>query len=147
MDLDRIAFSPGGLRALISSVLQVKQTADGASSAVAGLGEDVAEMARLTAAELAGKQDKPTAVSVTIPATGWGSDSTAGYPKYYDISAAGVTARDRADIVIAPAGMSAAKECGLCPVCETLAEIIRVRAERVPAAAIAAAYWLEQGKE
>ena len=53
MDLDRIAFSPGGLRALISSVLQVKQTADGASSAVAGLGEDVAEMARLTAAELA----------------------------------------------------------------------------------------------
>ena len=92
MDLDRIAFSPGGLRALISSVLQVKQTADGASSAVAGLGEDVAEMARLTAAELAGKQDKPAAVPVTIPATGWGSDSTSGYPKYYDISAAGVTA-------------------------------------------------------
>ena len=147
MDLDRIAFSPGGLRALISSVLQVKQTADGASSAVAGLGEDVAEMARLTAAELAGKQDKPAAVPVTIPATGWGSDSTSGYPKYYDISAAGVTARDRADIVIAPAGMSAAKECGLCPVCETLAEKIRVRAERVPVAAIAAAYWLEQGKE
>ena len=147
MDLDRIAFSPGGLRALISSILQVKQTADGASSAVTGLGEDVAEMARLTAAELAGKQDKPAAVPVTIPATGWGSDSTAGYPKYYDISAGGVTARDRAEIVIAPAGLSAAQDCGLCPVCETLAENIRVRAERVPAAAIAAAYWLEQGKE
>ena len=46
---------------------------------------------------------------------------------------------------IPPAGMSAAKDCGLCPVCETLAEKIRVRAERVPVAAIAAAYWLEQG--
>ena len=75
------AFEPAAWGRLLSFLVQMKQTADGASSAVAGLGEDVAEMARLTAAELAGKQDKPTAVPVTIPATGWGSDSTSGYPK------------------------------------------------------------------
>ena len=91
------------------------------------------------------KQDKATAGSVTIPATGWGSDSTAGYPKYYDLAVSGVTASDRAELTLAPAALSTATACGLCPTCETLAGKVRLRAASVPAVAMAANYWIEKG--
>lgn len=83
--------------------------------------------------------------SVTIPASGWSSDSTATYPKYYDIAVTGVTDKDRASVDIAPAGMAAAVACGLCPVTETLADKIRIRAASVPSSSIAAKYWVEKG--
>lgn len=86
-----------------------------------------------------------SATSVTIPKTGWGSDSTATYPKYYDIAVSGVTASDRANVDIAPAALSTAAACGLCPTCETLAGKIRLRAVKVPAASMAATYWVEKG--
>jgi len=95
-----------------------------------------------------GKMDKTNAVAVTIPASGWSEDaSSASYPKYYDIAVAGVTANDRAEITIAPGSLDTAKACGLCPTNETLAGKIRVRATSVPAAAIAAEYWISDGKE
>lgn len=139
------AFKEGGLNALFSSLIQIKGTVDDNTSAVSGLGQDFAEMVSLTTQELAGKQDKRSAVAVTLPVSGWGSDSTADYPRYYDITVSGVTARDRANVDIAPAALGTAAACGLCPTCETLAGKIRLRARTVPAAAIAAEYWIEKG--
>lgn len=140
-------FEPGGLSALLLNILQIKQTADESSSAVSGLGEDFAAFTEKVADNIAAKQDKPKATSCTIPKTGWESDATSGYPKYYDMPVTGVTAKDRVEITLAPAGLSTAVKCGLCPTCETLEGKVRLRATSVPEAAIAAEYWIEQGKE
>ena len=93
------------------------------------------------------KADKLKSASVTIPVSGWKSDSASGYPYYYDISALGVTASDCVSVVIAPSSQQAAAKCGLCPTNETLAGIIRVRSSSIPPSAISAQYWVEQGKE
>lgn len=101
-----------------------------------------------TAAQLLGDigaAKKPLSGSVTIPTTGWSSDSTATYPKYYDIAVTGVETSDRANIDIAAASLSAAVTCGLCPVTETLAGKIRIRAASVPTAALTANYFVEKG--
>lgn len=94
-----------------------------------------------------GKVGKTNAVPVTIPVTGWTRDSDASYPQYYDIEVTGITAKDRAEITIAPGSLDTAEACGLCPTNETLAGRIRVRAASIPQVAIAAEYWLENGKE
>ena len=92
------------------------------------------------------KADKSEGVAVTIPATGWSQDSGA-YPYYYDLAADGVTAKDRADLALAPASIAAAIACGICPATETLAGVIRVRAAKVPAAEMSGEYWICKGKE
>ena len=93
------------------------------------------------------KADKPKAVSVTIPVSGWKSDSSGDYPKYYDILTKDAAIGDRTDIVIAPSSLKSAKSCGLCPTSETLAGIIRIRATSVPSENISAEYIIEKGKE
>lgn len=94
------------------------------------------------------KADKAEATAISIPTTGWSEDADGGsYPYYYDIVVAGITANDRAEITIAPGSLDTAKACGLCPMNETLAGKIRVRATSVPEAIIAAEYWIEDGKE
>lgn len=93
------------------------------------------------------KANKAEAVGITIPATGWQSDSGGDYPHYYDITAEGVTASDRAEITIAPGSLGTAKTCGLCATNETMAGKIRVRAINVPTEAISAEFWIEDGKE
>lgn len=94
------------------------------------------------------KADKSGAVSFLIPADGWNIDEAAeDYPYYYDLAVTGVTAKDRATITIAPDGMSAAISCGICPTNETVAGAIRIRSNGIPADAIRAEYWLDQGKE
>lgn len=93
------------------------------------------------------KADKQASVSITIPTTGWGIETSNSYPNYCDIPVAGVTAKDRVDIVIAPGSMDTAIDCGLCPTNETQAGKIRVWARTVPAGAISAEYRLSQGKE
>lgn len=40
------------------------------------------------------KADKVNIMSLTIPASGWSSDSTAGCPYYLDIPVSGLTAND-----------------------------------------------------
>lgn len=90
------------------------------------------------------KQSKPLKGSFTIPTSGWSTDTTTGYTKYYDIAVTGVTVNDRAEVIIAPGGVNAAAACGMCPVSETLAGKIRIRATRVPTSAIAAEYWIEK---
>lgn len=94
------------------------------------------------------KADKPGSTEITIPTTGWTEDeSVAAYPVYYDIVVEGATAKDRASVVIAPGSQEAAIACSMCPTCETLANVIRIRAGSAPASAISAEYWLEQGRE
>lgn len=93
------------------------------------------------------KANKGETVSITIPITGWSSDSSSSYPQYYDIAVSEVTANDRAEITIAPGSIDIAQACGLCPTNETLAGKIRVRSTKIPTEAISAEYWLENGKE
>ena len=50
-------------------------------------------------------------------------------------------------ITIAPGSLGTAKTCGLCATNETMAGIIRVRSTSIPAAEIAAEFWIEDGKE
>ena len=94
------------------------------------------------------KADKQNTKAITIPTTGWGIDENSeDYPSYCDIVVAGITAKDRVDIAIAPNSQAAAIACGMSPTNQTLAGKIRVWAKTAPAAAISAEYWLNQGKE
>lgn len=102
-----------------------------------------------------GKENKVSPVSITIPAEGWtseeidetGEETEASYPFYYDVAAAGVTAKDSVDVTIRRASLDAAVGCGLCPTCETVEGKIRLRAMKAPAKAMAAEYRLRSGKE
>lgn len=93
------------------------------------------------------KLDKPQAVAVSIPATGWQTDEAedAAYPLYCDISVSGLTSVDIADVRIAPDSQPAAIACGLCATSETLAGVIRLRAVSAPAEALAAEYVITKG--
>lgn len=93
------------------------------------------------------KLDKPQAVAVSIPATGWQTDEAEGaaYPLYCDISASGLTPVDIADVRIAPGSQPAAIACGLCATSETLAGVIRLRAVSAPTEALAAEYVITKG--
>ena len=93
------------------------------------------------------KLDKPQAVAVSIPATGWQTDEAedAAYPLYCDISVSGLTPVDIADVRIAPGSQPAAIACGLCATSETLAGVIRLRAASAPAEGLAAEYVITKG--
>lgn len=93
------------------------------------------------------KLDKPQAVAVSIPATGWQTDEAedAAYPLYCDISVSGLAPVDIADVRIAPGSQPAAIACGLCATSETLAGVIRLRAVSAPAEALAAEYVITKG--
>ena len=93
------------------------------------------------------KLDKPQAVAVSIPATGWQTDEAedAAYPLYCDISVSGLTPVDIADVRIAPGSQPAARACGLCATSETLAGVIRLRAASAPTEALAAEYVITKG--
>ena len=126
----------------------LKACAEEARDYAGGLVAKLAKTATEAIEELEqAKADKAQSVAITIPATGWASDSGGDYPHYYDIAAEGVTANDRAAITIAPGSLGTAKTCGLCATNETMAGKIRVRAIQVPAEAISAEFWIEEGKE
>ena len=93
------------------------------------------------------KLDKPQAVAVSIPATGWQTDEAedAAYPLYCDISVSGLAPVDIADVRIAPGSQPAAIACGLCTTSETLAGVIRLRAVSAPTEALAAEYVITKG--
>ena len=93
------------------------------------------------------KADKPLGVVFSLPASGWEEDAAAeAYPMYYDFAITGVTAKDRASVVLAPASQATAIACGLCPTNETIAGKIRFRADTAPAEAISAVYYLDKGR-
>ena len=90
--------------------------------------------------------ENPKSTAVTIPTSGWGSDSDPDYPKYYDIAVSGITANDRASIDFPMSSEALVKACGMWHTNQTLAGKIRIRAKKVPTAAISAQYWVEKGK-
>lgn len=91
------------------------------------------------------KSDKVKVVSVSIPITGWNSDS-GSYPNYYDIAVEGVTKNDIAEVTVTLASMDIAVSCGLCPINETLAGKIRIRAKTVPTSEMKVEYVITKGK-
>ena len=94
------------------------------------------------------KTDKRNAVSITIPTSGWVSDtSVSAYPYRYEISVSSITAKDFVIINISPSSQATATACRLCPTNETVAGKIRIRAAKAPASSIAAEYWIEKAKE
>lgn len=103
------------------------------------------------------KADKGSAVQLTIPATGWildepneeaeDSEIEMLYPYHRDVPVQGITAKDRADVMIAPTSMEAARNCGLCNSNDTMAGKIRFWAVAIPSTAIKAQLWIGKGKE
>ena len=81
------------------------------------------------------KANKPRYFNITIPVSGWLSDSH-DYPKYYDIALENVTENDRVDIMIAPESMITALNCGFYGRTETSTGKVRVRAMTIPTEAI-----------
>lgn len=124
----------------------LKKCSEAAKTFAAGLVGDLGEAVASAIEELDGvKADKPETTSVTIPATGWiDIGDGAPYPKYYDISADGVTASDRADITIAPGSLDVARTAGLCPTNDSLAGKIRIFAKRIPSGDISAVCRIEK---
>ena len=62
------------------------------------------------------KTDKRNAVSITIPTSGWVSDtSVSAYPYRYEISVSSITAKDFVIINISPSSQATATACRLCP--------------------------------
>lgn len=133
--------------ALLNGLKRMIGMADANASAISGLGEDLAGMAVLTVDALDEKQDKSAAVQIIISPDEWTQEEAGPYPCTCDLPAPGVTAADRAEVVLAPESLLASVECGLCPICETIDGAIRLRAAQAPEGALKAEYWIHQGKE
>ncbi len=98
----------------------------------------------LTPANIGAAASNHTHVStgtVSVPTTGWGSDSTTIFPKYYDLSISGILATDRVDLIVAIASLDTALKCGLCGITEASAGKVRIRSRTLPTAAISLQYW------
>ncbi len=80
--------------------------------------------------------------TVSVPITGWGKDSTAIFPNYYDLAISGILATDRVDLIVAIASLDTALKCGLCGITESSAGKVRIRSRTVPTAAISLQYWV-----
>ena len=87
------------------------------------------------------KAAKVNVVSLSIPATGWATDSTTACPAYKDITVSGLTANDVVAVVVAPASTAIAHAAGLSTT-ESRAGVLRLRAQRAPTAAISAYYYI-----
>ena len=89
------------------------------------------------------KADKVDVKTLTIPNTGWGTDSTVtGYTAYVDVTVSGLTASDVVVVMIAAKSASVADAACLCGACESLADKLRIRAKHTPTAALSAVYYI-----
>lgn len=131
-------------------IINFQQAKNALQRCAARTDKGVTELAGITLEAMeeldAAKADKPLHAAVTVQTFGWSEDGATNYPKYYDIAVSGVTASDRADIVIAPGSLAVAVNCGFCPVTETRSDAVRVRAVSVPAAPISAQLWIQKGR-
>jgi len=110
-----------------------------------------AELAETTAAALTemqeNKQSAPISGSATILASEWNDDDNGAYSYYYDVVIAGVTDKDYPAVTVALESLEAARSCGFCPHCESLAGKLRLRAANAPTTNIQLEYWIEKGRE
>lgn len=133
---------------IIALVTHLKLVAQEAKKYAAGLASELSDATLEAMQEMDNaKADKISAVTVTISTDGWVEDGTwEDYPLRYDITAAGVTAADRADVILSPGSLSAATECGVCQTCETQNGKICIWARTAPAEALSAEYRITQGE-
>lgn len=74
---------------------------------------------------------------ITIPATGWTSDSgDAEYPYQYSLAVEGVTAASKAEVTLNSAGVVAASNCGLYPGIDTAAGKVIFKSYEIPTTAM-----------
>lgn len=133
----------------LTYINHLKACAEAARNFTNGLVANLAQTVTEAMQEMeAAKADKQASVSLTIPKTGWSDDAAStSYPKYLDITASSITAKDSVNIAISPSSMAVAIACGMCPTSETFSGKIRIRAKSVPSANIQAEYRLNQGEE
>lgn len=131
---------------IIALVTHLKQVAQAAKAYTDSL---ISETAKETIKAMdRAKVDKISAVAVTISTDGWVEDETwEEYPMRYDITAADVTATDRADIILSPNSLTAAMDCSVCQTCETQTGKICIWAKKAPAEALTAEYQIIQGEK
>lgn len=80
------------------------------------------------------KADRPSVFTASLPAADWSTGSgVAAYPYFCDLSCAGVTETDVAEVVLSPASQEVAAACGLCPTVETMTDRIRFYAKSATA--------------
>lgn len=79
----------------------------------------------------------------TVVPGAWKTDSYPTYSYYYDIPDDTVTGDDIATMQVDAASAPVAQACGMAPVTETLAKVIRIRASSAPTANISGEYRIE----
>ena len=96
---------------IIALVTHLKLVAQEAKKYAAGLASELSNATLEAMQEMdRAKVDRLSSVPVTIKADGWVEDETwEEYPMRYDITAADVTATDRADIILSPNSLTAAR--------------------------------------
>lgn len=139
-------FSDASLARLGEHLQSIKATADSAAS----LSGDVAELSQLTADALVEyntlletKQNMPTSGTLTIPTSGWSSDSGVGGRFKYKVTVAlaDLETTDTVELTLAnDTSVSAASTCGLSPWVESLTGSIRLRATKAPTASFTVNY-------
>lgn len=88
------------------------------------------------------KADKVSFGTLTIPASGWNTDSAVpGFTKYIDISVAGITSNDCIAVTVHPYYSDIARAAEFTAT-ETLAGKLRLRCKKVPSAAMSAQYYV-----
>ena len=131
----------------MSKIITIEQLRALASKTVGFTSKVVTTIAEALEEMADAKADKENCISVTIPITGWKTDSSDFYPYYYDIAVAGITAKDGAEIAISVDTLQVASDCGLCPTNETLVDGIRVRAASIPESEMETNIWIRRGRE
>lgn len=102
----------------------------------------IAAVARSASGAIDEKADKVKLVALTIPTEGWKNDGTAEYPNYIDIAIKGLTADDCVCMTIPREGGATALAAGVLGCTESREGVLRLRAKKVPAAAIPASYYI-----
>lgn len=129
-----------GFAALIDHIKAIKKTADQSGSAVTELAEAVDATVGEIEEVLNAKQDIMPKAPLTIPTTGWSTDSTVpDYPNCYDVVVSGLLDTDVVAVDVAPASEDVARAANFTQT-ESYAGKFRLRAKNVPTSAITAQY-------
>ena len=95
---------------------------------------------RLDALEAEDLLEYEQPVAFTIPASGWGSDSSVSdFPYYYDVAVAGLSELDVVAVTVAPGHAVAARAANFSTV-QSYTGKFRLRCKTIPTVAIAAEY-------
>lgn len=94
------------------------------------------------------KQDVQAVFSFTIPADGWGTDSSVpSHPFYLDISVTGMSDTDIVAVNVDPASATAARVAGLFSYTQSYSGGFRLRCKHIPETEIRAEYHITNTAE